>query len=137
MEPKEELTLWKKEIGIKLQSLKNAARFPDNYTPNHIQWQKEGLSLALRGKANVYRLHPELRPPRVQQTNLFTRKILKQMTLPGCGGIGNGMGKALQVCTYGTHRERLDKAMRVLTQGKTGIAKQMAKEFGIPIKELR
>lgn len=73
------LTLHKRGIGFKLTFLRYAKQFPDNYTPTHIQQIKEGLSLDLQWKAKIYREHPELRPTRVKQMNLFPR--VKQMSL--------------------------------------------------------
>ena len=67
----EVLAMHKKAIGFKLTLLRQAKRFPDNYTPSHINQIKEGLSLDIMWKAKIYRDHPELRPTRVRQMSLL------------------------------------------------------------------
>ncbi len=62
MIPREELTLWKKEIGLRLRSLRAIKRQPDNFTSSHVRGTRAGLSQALSGKAKVYRENPELKP---------------------------------------------------------------------------
>ncbi len=59
--PKEELRLWKIQIGHTLRFLKEVKACPSNYTAEHIK-QRKTLSLALRWRAKLYRLHPRLRP---------------------------------------------------------------------------
>lgn len=54
------LTCVKNEIGAALLYLRMAVRYPDNYP--EVAAVKEKLSLDLKWKAELYRLHPVLRP---------------------------------------------------------------------------
>ncbi len=70
MKPKEELRLFKIQIGHTLRFLKEVKAAPDNYAANHVKQQRDSLSLALHWRAKLYRLHPDLRPQRVWQMKL-------------------------------------------------------------------
>lgn len=80
MQPKEELRLWKIQIGMALRFLKEVKANPDNYTSNHVAGQRESLSLAIQWRAKLYRLHPDLRPTRSRQMNLFSKETTHRLT---------------------------------------------------------
>ena len=62
MKPAELLTEVKNAIGRRLLLLKAASQSPDNYPGELLEMTREKLSLELRWRAKLYRLHPELRP---------------------------------------------------------------------------
>jgi len=62
MKPAEHLTMAKKDIGLKLSILKNAKEHKDNYPAETLRRLREGLSLALSWKAELYQKNPDLRP---------------------------------------------------------------------------
>lgn len=75
MLPKEKLTMVKNDIGLKLSILKTAKQNKDNYGDDFIQRIKEGLSLALRWKIQLYRENPDLQPKKDSRQMSFLTKL--------------------------------------------------------------
>jgi len=79
IEPSEALKQCKRNIGLKLTFLRQAKANKDNYTEPFLSRIKQGLSLELCWKAQLYKRHPELRPARVKQITLFDSKEWKKL----------------------------------------------------------
>lgn len=75
MRPQDQLTMVKKDIGFKLSILKTAKHHKDNYTSTTVRCAREGLSLALRWKAELYQKNPELRPKVCSRQMSFLFKL--------------------------------------------------------------
>ena len=80
MKPIDQLTMVKKDIGLKLSILKTAKQHKDNYTRTTIRFTREGLSLALRWKAELYQKNPDLRPKIRSRQMSFLLKLNKGKT---------------------------------------------------------
>jgi len=67
---KQKLFEIKRDIGLCLTQLRNAKKYPDNYTVSEIKLLKDKLSLLLKLKNRLFQVYPELCPVRVRQMKL-------------------------------------------------------------------